>query len=113
MLFLLLNRKCADKIFVLMSGKSNRNKLRLFLGKQFVYGVYAFLVVTPKKTCGFGATPGFGGDTPLFFGFGGDFFSALMVLTKNHPHVVVTSTNRATFGGDKALSAQTALPQRR
>jgi hypothetical protein len=42
---------------------------------------------------------------PLFFGFGGDFFSALMVVTKNHPHVVVTSTNRATFGGDKALSA--------
>ena len=62
-------------------------------------------MVTPKKTCGFGATPGFGGDIPLFFGFGGDFFSALMVVTKNHPHVVVTSTNRATFGGDKALSA--------
>ena len=72
-------------------------------------GVYAFLVVTPKKTCGFGATPGFGGDTPLFFGFGGDFFSALMVVTKNHPHVVVTSTNRATFGGDKALSAKISL----
>ena len=66
-------------------------------------------MVTPKKTCGFGATPGFGGDTPLFFGFGGDFFSALMVVTKNHPHVVVTSTNRATFGGDKALPAKNSL----
>ena len=32
-----------------------------------------------------------------------------MVVTKNHPHVVVTSTNRATFGGDKALSAQISL----
>ena len=32
-----------------------------------------------------------------------------MVVTKNHPHVVVTSTNRATFGGDKALSAKISL----
>ena len=80
---------------------------------KFDVGVCAVLVVTPKKTCGFGATPGFGGDIPLFFGFGGDFFSALMVVTKNHPHVVVTSTNRATFGGDKALPAQAALSQRR
>ena len=62
-----------------------------------------------KKTCGFGATFGFGGDIQLFFGFGGDFSDALMVVTKNHPHVVVTSTNRATFGGDKALSAQISL----
>ena len=64
---------------------------------------------TQKKTCGFGATFGFGGDIPLFCGFGGDFFDALLVVTKNHPHVVVTSTNRATFGGDKALSAQISL----
>jgi len=35
--------------------------------------------------------------------------TALLVVTKNHPLVVVTSTNRATFGGDKALSAQISL----
>jgi len=61
------------------------------------------LVVTRKKTCGFGATLGFGGDIPLFFGFGGDIFDALFVVTKKHLLMVVTSTKRATFGGDKAL----------
>jgi len=49
------------------------------------------LVVTQKKTCGFGATLGFGGGILLFFGFGGDFFDALMVVTKKS----------STCGGDK------------
>ena len=62
-----------------------------------------------KKTCGFGATPGFGGDIPFFSVLVVTFFSELMVVTENHPHVVVTSTNRATFGGDKALPAKKSL----
>ena len=56
---------------------------------------------------------GFGGDIPLFSVLVVTFFSALMVVTENHPHMVMTSTNRATFGGDKALPAQAALSQRR
>ena len=107
---------------VLLSPHASRRVKQFGVGKGaelpppkwcFYYGVYAVLVVTPKKTCGFGATPGFGGDIPLFSVLVVTFFSALMVVTKNHPHVVVTSTNRATFGGDKALSAQAALSQRR
>ena len=81
----------------------------------FREGVCAVLVVTPKKTCGFGATPGFGGDIPLFSVLVVTFFPCTCTYggDKNHPHVVVTSTNRATFGGDTALSAQAALSQRR
>ena len=37
------------------------------------------------------------------------FFKALFVVTKNHPHMVVKSTNKATSGGDKAPSAQIHL----
>ena len=29
------------------------------------------------------------------------FWGTLMVVTKNHPHVVVTSTNTTTYGGDR------------
>ena len=43
------------------------------LRSVFLWGLCGFGGDT-KKTCGFGATPGFGGDIPLFFGFGGDFF---------------------------------------
>ena len=57
-------------------------------------------MVTRKKPGGFGATFGFGGDIPLFFGFDGDFFNALLVVTKKHLLLVVTSTKRATFGGE-------------
>ena len=59
-----------------------------------IIGVCSVLVVTRKKTCGFGATFGFGGDIPLFFGFGGDSFNALLVVTKKHLLLVVTSTAR-------------------
>ena len=60
-------------------------------------------MVTRKKTCGFGATFGFGGDIPFFFDFDGDLLNALMVVTKEHLLLVMTSTKRATFDGDKAL----------
>ena len=44
-----------------------------FSPNQFLERVCSVLVVTRKKNVRFWCDSGFGGDIPLFFGFGGDF----------------------------------------